>query len=81
MIPFEELCEALERYRHRVRMEAELDGPPEQPNGSAGRPPVGGRDGRKAGGTDGYHALTEENTNELDVNELDVVEDQSTDDD
>jgi hypothetical protein len=55
MIPFDELAAALEAYRRRRQMEAELDGPAEGGNGVQAAPP--------------------ENTNEIDLNAVEEVDD------
>ncbi len=55
MIPFDELATALEAYRRRRQMEAELDGPPD--------------------GGNGVQAAAPENTNEIDLNAVEEVDD------
>ena len=54
MIPFDELAAALEVYRRRRQMEADLDGPSEGGNGVQAAPP--------------------ENTNEIDLNAVEEVD-------
>ena len=55
MIPFDELAEALEAYRRRRQMEADLNAGDE--------------------GGNGVHSVKPENTNEIDLNAVEEVDD------
>jgi hypothetical protein len=68
MIPFEELCDALETYRRQRQLEADLNG--EAP--ARMTPPQSFEVIEMNAGRD-------DNTNEIDVNAVDVLEEQPED--